>query len=211
MKEKTKQGLLLFWLFVLGSVFGVVWEHLVNGLMHGRFYGGRGLVWGPFNLVYGFGAVLFTLALCGPRCQSVAKVFARGALLGCVYEVGCAWVQRLMLGTASWEYPAAEGAFGGGATSLVAAVGWGILAVLWSRLCPHICHLLSRMPAWFSQRAALFLACFLVFDIVVSVLAVGRMAERAAGMAAVSPLEQFLDVYWPTERLREIFPGMRLM
>ena len=73
----------LFWVLVAGSVFGVAWEHCVNLLLHGRFYGGRGLVWGPFNLVYGCGAVLLTLLLwplrdgqatscCWPGCWRAA-------------------------------------------------------------------------------------------------------------------------------------------
>lgn len=94
----------LFWVLVAGSVFGVAWEHCVNLLLHGRFYGGRGLVWGPFNLVYGCGAVLLTLLLWPLRDGQAHKLLLAGMLAGSAYEVGCSLLQEAVFGAVSWNY-----------------------------------------------------------------------------------------------------------
>ncbi|MCI5800989.1 MAG: putative ABC transporter permease [Oscillospiraceae bacterium] len=63
-----------------------------------------GLVWRPFNLIYGFGAVLLTLCLYRLRRKNDRWIFLGGALLGGGYEYLCSWLRETLLGTVSWDY-----------------------------------------------------------------------------------------------------------
>lgn len=57
----------LFLIFIIGCIFGVIYEELILNffrfLINGEFHiePRRGLLYGPFSPVYGFGAVIMSL------------------------------------------------------------------------------------------------------------------------------------------------------
>lgn len=57
----------LFLIFIIGCIFGVIYEELILNifrfLINGSFHieTRRGLLYGPFSPVYGFGAVIMAL------------------------------------------------------------------------------------------------------------------------------------------------------
>ena len=94
----------LFWIFVIGYFLGVVIETLWCLIRYRKLESRKGLVWGPFNLVYGFGALVMTLGLYPLRDNRDLFIFAAGALLGGVFEYICSVVQEKVTGTISWDY-----------------------------------------------------------------------------------------------------------
>ena len=94
----------LFWIFVIGCFIGVVIETLWCLIRYRKLESRKGLVWGPFNLVYGFGALVMTLGLYPLRDNRDLFIFAAGALLGGVFEYVCSVVQEKITGTISWDY-----------------------------------------------------------------------------------------------------------
>lgn len=55
------------------------------------------------------------------------------------------------------------------------------------------------------------LFAFLVYDILVSAAAVGRMSARHVGKPAANRVEAYLDEQFPDERLHEIYPSMKFV
>jgi|GEM_PF-4663813 len=53
----------LFWIFFVGCFLGVVIETLYCLVTRHHFESRQGLIYGPFNLVYGLGALAMTLGL----------------------------------------------------------------------------------------------------------------------------------------------------
>jgi len=53
----------LFWVFTYGSVIGFVVETIWGFIRNGCFEVHSSLVFGPFNFIYGIGAVVLFLAL----------------------------------------------------------------------------------------------------------------------------------------------------
>lgn len=97
-----------------------------------------GLVWRPFNLIYGFGAVLLTLCLYRLRRKNDRWIFLGGALLGGGYEYLCSWLQETLLGTVSWDY--SEIPFNlNGRVNLLYCFFWGILALVWVKGLYPVC------------------------------------------------------------------------
>ena len=96
---------LLLILFI-GSFAGVVvelmWCLIRNGYLESR----SGLVYGPFNLLYGAGAVALTVCLYRFRNRSGWISFLGGMLVGTVVEYLCSWGQELLFGSRSWDYSA---------------------------------------------------------------------------------------------------------
>ena len=58
-KEKLIQELvIIFWLFILGSILGYIFEMIVVLFQKGYFESRQGLIYGPFTPVYGMGILL---------------------------------------------------------------------------------------------------------------------------------------------------------
>ena len=94
----------LMLIFFIGCFLGVVIETTWCLLTKGYFESRAGLVYGPFNLVYGVGALVLTLCLYKFRNRGMWLSFLSSILVGSVVEYVCSWVQELMFGTRSWDY-----------------------------------------------------------------------------------------------------------
>ena len=72
----------LFWIFMIGCVGGVIietfWCLLKKGVIESR----SGLIYGPFNPVYGFGALLMAVCLNPLQKRSRLWIFLGSALIG---------------------------------------------------------------------------------------------------------------------------------
>ena len=90
------------WVFLIGSIFGVVMETIVSYFQYGDFESRKGLIYGPLNPVYGFGAVIFMIFLV--KYKNPLKVFFGGMLLGGGFEYLCSIIQEKVFGTTSWDY-----------------------------------------------------------------------------------------------------------
>lgn len=89
---------------IIGSFAGVIVEMLWCLLRHGYIESRAGLVYGPFNLVYGVGAVILTLALYRYRNRNDAISFFGGMILGSAIEYVLSWWQETFFGSTSWDY-----------------------------------------------------------------------------------------------------------
>ncbi len=76
---------------IAGSFAGVVVEILWCLFRNGYIESRSGLVYGPFNPVYGIGAVVMTLALYRYRNRSSSISFFGGAVVGSVIEYLLSW------------------------------------------------------------------------------------------------------------------------
>lgn len=213
-KKKFAHGLnfyKLFWVFFIGSFIGVIIEIIFCILVTEHHYECRqGVIYGPFNPVYGFGAVLITLALYVMRNARDLWVFICGALLGGAFEYICSWYQETFLGTVSWTY---EGQIGniGGRTSLVFMLFWGILAILWLKfLYPLMAKCIEKLPMKLGKILTWILVVFMVLNMLISALAVYRMTQRHSGATAKNAYEEFMDTHYPDSFLMEIYPHMEV-
>ncbi|MDY3224512.1 MAG: putative ABC transporter permease, partial [Candidatus Faecousia sp.] len=90
----------------IGSFAGVLVELLWCLIRNGYLESRSGLVYGPFNLLYGAGAVVLTVCLYRFRNRSGWISFLGGMLVGTVVEYLCSWGQEVLFGSRSWDYSA---------------------------------------------------------------------------------------------------------
>ena len=197
---------ILFWIFFCCCVFGVLFEVVLVYLDHGIWMSRAGLLYGPFNPVYGVGAVLLTVFLCKPGQRSNVSIFLGGALLGGGFEYLCSFLQEHIFGTVSWDYSDMPFNFGG-RTNLLYCVGWGALALLWVRgAYPLICKFLERRRA---RPGIIFatvaLAVFMIYNVVISGLAVYRQTQRSEGVPATGGIAAYLDRHFPDSRIDAVY------
>ena len=78
----------LFWIFFIGCFLGVVIESIWCVLTRGYYESRSGLIYGPFNLIYGFGALLMTIGLNPLQHKKDKTIFFFGFMIGTVFEIG---------------------------------------------------------------------------------------------------------------------------
>ena len=193
----------IFWIFIIGCVFGCMVEVLNHFIHYGNFVSRSGLIYGPLNPVYGFGLVIFVLFL--SKIKNPILIFIGGMLLGGGFEYVCSFVQEKVFGTISWDY--SHQLFNiGGRTSLKYMLIWGVLALIFMKfIYPILSNLIEKIPVKIGRILTVILVVFVIFDAVISIIACLRQSERAMGEEASNRVEVFLDKHYPDERLNKIF------
>ncbi len=195
------------WIFLVGSIFGVIMETIISYFQYGAFESRRGLIYGPLNPVYGFGAVIFMIFLV--KYKNPLKVFFGGMLLGGGFEYFCSLIQEVIFGTTSWDYSAY--AFNiDGRTSLSIMICWGLIALLFVFVIyPPISKLIEKLPIRIGNILSILLIIFLLLDCAISITACLRQTERSKGIEPSNKVEMFLDKHFPDERLNAIFENAK--
>ena len=198
----------LFWIFFIGSFIGVVVEVLFCLLVDHRIESRSGVIYGPFNPVYGFGAVVITRALYWLRNKRDIWVFICGGILGAAFEYVCSWYQETFLGTVSWDYSNTFMNING-RTNLMYALFWGLLSIAWLKLIyPLMSKLIEKIPNKIGKGFTWVLVIFMVLNCLISAAAVNRMSARHEGVPARSSFDVFLDKTYPDEFLTKIYTHM---
>ena len=192
----------------IGSFAGVVVEMLWCLFQRDYIESRAGLVYGPFNLLYGVGAVVLTLALYRYRNRSGALSFFGGMLVGSVVEYICSWAQEAAFGSRSWDYSGMPFNLNG-RICLEYSIFWGVLGVLWIKnIYPRMAKLILRVPNRAGKIATWAVVVFLVVNSVVTLAAVSRWAQRVEGQPPENSIEEFLDQRFDDERMERIFANM---
>ena len=137
----------LFWIFMAGNVVGCALETVYALILPPHQFELRvSVVFGPFILVYGFGAVALTLFLRKMYNQRDVLIFIASMVLGAAFEYLCSFVQQAAFGSVSWEY--SDSAFNiGGRTNLMYSIFWGVLGLVWVKdLYPVVSRTLEQTP-----------------------------------------------------------------
>lgn len=210
-QDHFAQGLNLYKILLIcvaGSFAGVVvemlWCILTNGYLESR----AGLVYGPFNLLYGAGAVCLTLVLYKYRNRGYQWSFLGGFLVGSVLEYVCSWAQEALLGSRSWDYSSMPLNLNGRICFLY-SVFWGALGVFWIKdLYPRMAKYILKIPNRIGRPLTWAFTIFLAVNAVVSCVAVGRWSQRVEGLPPASGFWEFVDQRFPDERMERIFANM---
>lgn len=193
---------------IIGSFAGVMvellWCLVTNGYIESR----AGLVWGPFNLLYGVGAAALTLCLYKYRNRGRWLSFLGGILVGTVVEYGCSWLQETLFGSVSWDYSHLPFNLNG-RVCLMYSVFWGVLGVWWIKdIYPRMAKCILLIPQKAGKTLTWLLAIFLAVNVAVSGLAVARWAERRASLPPDNAIEALLDRRFPDERMERVYANM---
>lgn len=198
----------LFWLFLLTSFVGCMVETVFMLLTWGQLQNRSGVIYGPFSLVWGLGAVMFTLLFHKMSAEKNIRIFLLGTLSGAVYEYACSWLQEILFGACFWDYSHLPFNING-RVNLVFSMFWGVAAVLWVKfLYPAMCRAIGKVPNSIGKPLTITLTVLMVFNIAVSAAALGRMNQRERGIPAANVVELFLDNRYPTQRLQNTFTNL---
>lgn len=197
----------IFWIFVLGSVFGFFAE-MIYGIVYTRTIVIRqGLVYGPFIQVYGMGAVAYYLLI--SKIQDPKKAFCAGMVMGGILEYVCSFMQEIIFGTISWDYSDLFMNFNG-RTSILYCFYWGIIAVVFLKA---VYPLIKKMDKYIEKKrvriATVIFMIFMTADIVLSCMAGVRQDERHNNIPPKNSIDEFLDNNFPDEFLDRVYDNKK--
>lgn len=198
----------LFWFFVFGSVAGVIIEGLWCILYFRRSESRVGVLYGPFNQIYGFGTVILTLAVYAFDAEKWWQIVLLCGIIGGIYEYFCSYIQEKLFGTVSWDYTGTPTSVNG-RTSVIFAAAWGLLGLLWIKvLMPPFMNFIGLIPDITLNAATFFMLAFFLFDFLISAAAVSRQLLRKKKIPPQNALSRFLDSLYPDSRLKKTYPNM---
>ena len=195
-------------LFFIGAFLGDIIETIFCRLTAGVWMSRSSVVYGPFSIVWGFGAVLLTAILYRYRDRSDSFVFLFGTVLGGAYEYICSVLSELVFGTVFWDYSHLPFNLGG-RINLLYCFFWGIAAVVWLKLCyPRLSKLIEKIPMGVGKILTWVLIVFMAINMLISALALGRYTQRnTTPDPEPTALGQLLDQRFPDERMERIYPN----
>lgn len=211
-KQKTRQEKIdilykIIMLFTIGCFVGVVFETILCYFQRGYFESRKGLIYGPFNVIYGFGVVFIALIL--ERHKKTSSIIIVGSILGGIIEYICSWCQETLFGTTSWDYSNYFLNFDG-RTSIYHMIWWGILSFLFMKLIySPIKKLIYKVKEEKRLLISIILIIFFTIDMLISGYANIRQSERIEGVEAKTVLQKFFDKYYPDEYINKIYPHRR--
>ena len=212
----------LFWVFVVCCVLGLIIETVYHMVVvdPGVYQDRAGMLFGPFSPIYGFGAVLMTVALNRFYRSNPLIVFVVSAVIGGLFEAAVSWFMQSGLGAVAWDYsgstifglfpdPVAE--LFDGRTSTLFMCMWGALGFVWIKLClPWLLKLINIIPWRARYSFTALCAVLMAVNGVMTLQALDCWFERLSGVAQTAPVERFYAEHFDNAYMEHRFESMTI-
>ena len=212
----------LFWVFVVCCVLGLVIETVYHMVIvdPGVYQDRAGMLYGPFSPIYGFGAVLMTVALNRFYKASPVIIFLVSAVIGGLFEAATAWFMQVGFGAEAWSYSGST-IFGlfpdpiavlfGGRTSTLFMCMWGVLGLAWIKLClPWLLKLINLIPWKMRYSVTALCAVLMLVNGIMTLQALECWYQRESGIAPSSPIEEFYAEHYDNAYMAHRFQSMTI-
>ncbi len=199
-----------FWIFLLGSVIGFVYENLLM-FARGNWHLRQGLIYGPFIPVYGVGLLIFYLIVKKQNIDkevkktTLLKVFLVASFLGGLVEYIFSFLQEEIWGTISWNYVNRPLNING-RTSIPIAMIWGLGFIIFSLyIFPRLQKYTDILTKKSLHIITIIFSILIIFDCTISFAATYRQKERKENIEPSNHIEVMLDKYYPDNYLNAIY------
>lgn len=196
----------IFFYIFIGVIFCIIgwgYETILGFFQENHYLSKQGLLYGPFVPVYGVGALIYTIIL--PHIKKTKNLFIVSSLLGGIVEFCYSLLQEIIFGTVSWDYSEYFLNFQG-RTSIVHAIFWGILGVVYVRyIYPILLKWYQKIPFKIGVPMIWGIIIFMFFNIYLTILSSYRQKVRLEEVQARNELDYFLDTHYPDEKLNELY------
>lgn len=200
----------LFWVFMVASVVGLVVEVIFHALTVGGYEDRAGLLWGPFSPIYGFGAVLMTIALNRFWDRSKIVIFLVAGIIGSAFEFFVSFFLESAFGIVAWDY---TGTFLNidGRTNFAFMCAWGFLGLVWVKLLlPDVLRVVDAIPLSWRTGLTVVTAIFMVANGVMTLLALDNWFERSAGKQPSNAVQEYFAEHFDNDYMKNRFQSMQM-
>lgn len=217
-RDETGKGFIalnffnLFWIFVVCCVLGLALETVYHFLVvnPGHYQDRAGLLFGPFSPIYGFGAVLMTVALNRFHDKNVIIIFLVSALIGGGFEYLTSWFMQFAFGIVAWDYSGTFLSIDGRTNGMFMAM-WGVLGIVWIKLClPWMLKLVNLIPWNWRYAVTTVCAALMIIDGGMTLLSLDCWYQRMAGHQPETPMEEFFAEHFDNDYMEHRFQSMSI-
>ena len=200
----------LFWIFVVCCVLGLLIETVYHAIVFGGYQDRAGVLYGPFSPIYGFGAVLMTVALNRFHNKPIAIIFLVSAIIGGAFEYLTSWFMQFAFGIVAWDY---TGTFLSidGRTNFVFMCMWGVLGCLWVKLLlPRMLKLVNMIPWNWRYSVTTVCAALMIANGAMTLFALDSWDQREAGHEPTNAIERFCAEHYDNDFMEHRFQSMSI-
>ena len=202
----------LFWIFVVASVLGLIIEVIYHMAVvdPGVYQDRAGMLFGPFSPIYGFGAVLMTIALNHFHKAHIIVVFLVSAVIGGAFEFFVSWFMETAFGAKAWDYTGTFLSIDGRTNGMFMAM-WGALGVVWIKLIlPQLLKLVNLIPWKMRYTVTTVCAALMIVNGVMTLQSLDCWYERLSGKTPDSPVAEFYDKHFGNDWMANRFQSMTI-
>ncbi|OUO48140.1 hypothetical protein B5F79_01985 [Olsenella sp. An285] len=212
----------LFWVFVVCCVLGLVIETVYHMVVvdPGVYQDRAGMLYGPFSPIYGFGAVLMTVALNRFYRANPVIIFLVSAVIGGLFEAAVSWFMQVGFGAVAWDYSGSTilGLFPDpiallfdGRTSTLFMCMWGALGFVWIKVClPWLLKLINLIPWQARYSVTALCAALMLVNGVMTLQSLECWYQRESGLPPSSPVEEFYAEHYDDAYMAHRFQSMTI-
>jgi uncharacterized membrane protein len=221
--DKTGKGAIeinffnLFWMFVFCSFVGLVAEEIYHFIfvVPGEWQDRAGLLIGPFSPIYGFGAVIMSVALNRlHKCPTIV-IFLFAAVIGGVFEAFVGYFMQYAFGAVAWDYSNEVLPLFGGKTCAKFMIMWGFMGAVWLKiLMPSVVKMINKIPWNFRYVLTLVATVLMLTNAALTLQALDCWYERVSigeEAANKSNLTKFYATNFGDEYMQNRFESMTIM
>lgn len=205
-REKTVTYDKLFWLFIAGSILGVIIEGVYCLIKKGHWESHVVSVFGAFNILYGLGAVLFYVAANALRRK---MLFSKTVILmlGATFlELICGLILKYALGMRAWNYHDIIWNYKG-LVCVPFTLIWGLAGLVFCILYPYINLWLEKLTEKMPHYVCVACSLFMAINLILTGLSIIRWSERHYNVNSSSAVQTYLDKkmpdWWMSKRFIE--------
>lgn len=198
----------LIWVFLVSALIGDLIEMVFCRLTGGTWMSRSSVLYGPFSIVWGMGAVVLTVTLQRLADKDDRHVFLAGFVVGGVYEYMCSVFTEVVFGTVFWDYSYMPLNIGG-RTNVLYCFFWGALSVIWIKIIyPRMSVMIEKLPALAGKLITWAVVILMVCNGLLTGAAMLRYNSRAVRPEAVNVIDSFLDEHYDDALMEKRWPNM---
>ncbi len=201
----------LFWLFMAGSMLGVLIEGVFCIFSYGRWETHTVAVWGPFCIIFGIGAVVLYVGAVILKDKKYIFQFIIFALATTVVEYMCGAHLKYGLHMRAWDYSDRFLNIDG-LVCPTFTLAWGAMGLVFSKWCVSaLDRLFAKMRGKGWKIACTATSLFMAVNLVFTSFCILRWSQRYQGITPHNTVEQYIDRTWDDDRMQKRFCEWRFI
>ena len=192
----------LFWLFLFGSLLGVILEGIWSIIRRGAWETHVITIWEPLCIIYGVGMIIFYISSKYIKKYNVILQYFLYLIICSLVELLSGLLLEKRLGMRAWDY-SKQFLNINGHISLRMAIIWGFLGLAFSYLLPYLDNFLNKLNKKFLNIIAIIFGIFVAIDLIFSSVCIARWRDRHNGVDAHNKLEEYIDNKYDNEFMED--------
>ncbi len=194
-----------FLVYVIGCMIGTYYEEILTFCRSGQWLSRQGIIYGPFNPVYGAGFLAFGYLLCRNAKRKWWITYIYSCLIGGIVEAISSLIGEYVFQANAWDY---SDKFLNimGRTTIPYMLFWGAGGLIFVKVIyPALSKFIELLPRRIGNVIMPSFLIFVILSHVVSYTALFRYGTRSEGRAASNVVEQVLDEHFDDRLMKQYY------